>query len=171
MPRTKQCNVCKAKKQLNEFGNRANTKDGKNPSCKECIKKYAKAYALKKKQNAKGKVKPVIHYKLCKQCGLKKHKDEFGDGQLPNSKASRCLDCAGARRDKYATEKNAGADKTLGDLREFIKENAGITNDRIAIVIKTADGSTYPMTGASFSSVAEMGKESEGAKLILNIDN
>lgn len=40
----KQCKQCKKVKPLDEFGNRAAAKDGKEPKCKPCHNAYAYAW-------------------------------------------------------------------------------------------------------------------------------
>lgn len=72
--KTKACNICKAKKSLDEFHHYVKAPDGRQSRCKTC----AKRIALEHYYRNKGKRKPhPVQSKACTGCGVVKNATEF----------------------------------------------------------------------------------------------
>lgn len=87
------CNICKTEKDLNQFANKQNSKDGKQNYCKDCQKEARKQYA---EENP---------FQVCNTCGIDRPINDFP--KLNNSLkgyGNKCKDCHKPRMHQYWEE-------------------------------------------------------------------
>lgn len=102
MCETKKCSRCGKVKELSDFNDRKENKDGKHIYCKCCVKKCREEKKEYNKQHVHEYQKDI---KICTKCGKTKSIDEFhNSNSTKDGKSDICKECNKDNNKKYYDE-------------------------------------------------------------------